>query len=85
MEANGPKCENWMEGAMGCGLWFGLNLESTLVSELLSIGIGWSWEGQSFQGQQDPRSRSIRIRKRHGEHTTGSSGKRGCGVRRVET
>lgn len=40
MEANGPECENWMEEGVGCGLWFGLNLESTLVSELLSIGIG---------------------------------------------
>lgn len=27
---------------------------------LLSLGIGWSYEGQSFQGQQDPRGQRIR-------------------------
>ena len=40
VEASGPECENRMEEGLGCGLWFGLNLESTLVSELLPIGIG---------------------------------------------
>lgn len=30
------------------------------VHPLLSLGIGYPWEGQSLQGQQDPRCQSIR-------------------------
>lgn len=42
---------------MGSG-WVGLRVKGVLTSQLLSLGTGRPWEGQSLQGQQDVKAQA---------------------------